>query len=753
MFARRTFELHSGVLHSYMMFLVLCMVILCFWIQCVSTLSSQNVLISRCLSELDVHYIDEWLQYHIHIGFESIIIIDDSPNSVLEDYGKMYSKHLRLVRSGHVLTAELLQSIRSSVSVLYLNINEYLVLKDHSFLSSMTGWPEINCLLFGSNNLDRIDWTSSTPYSIITRFTSRSNTYAGFTRRIRVSDELTDWNNVEEKFYGAGSLNSVVNISMPYVAMFASRTPEEFLNAVRELVRRLELQDSVDPGLDGLLERFLLVLTPEQLEQAITLVKTKPEVVWLSEISRITRHLDANSVPDFSLAAVYGQYTGSYHNPTAWFDLMYTQPQNIRKAVTFAVNYELLEICEREYQMLIHHTVIVFDMQPGNVHRIPSIPSEETVVQDPEENQVAASKVDNNSLYFTLMHHLLTLYPCMKVSLDQLNAFMEGFIKVLIGSTSHLNPDGIVAAMLVDFNGYYEKTVMTNHELVVSYHNEKRHEASTNSCFTSFYDEDHKILQKDFMMLVIHHDNESLDNIRNHLDLSRLDFVVPARINSSVFFEYVVYRDFLPDVLPELEHLKYVLVTTHSTLINVQPVACGYEVARLLSVAYRYDYDVVPLLRSKHWLMPTSINMHTLDFKLAWDTLLTAMGYSQSQIREYYYVTPLYRNSFIIKPHRLRELTILMRRAIFIAQNNPVVNEVLSRRMGFMYVGSNSDLEKSASIAQHIFNTSYYQLFPFVFERLPVFFLLTSGASICQHNDDCYTPEPDPIRPLTSPIS
>jgi hypothetical protein len=68
-----------------------------------------------------------------------------------------------------------------------------------------------------------------------------------------------------------------------------------------------------------------------------------------------------------------------------------------------------------------------------------------------------------------------------------------------------------------------------------------------------------------------------------------------------------------------------------------------------------------------------------------------------------------------------------MKKAIFIAENNIEIKNLLSKNSFYK--------EGSKEVSLKIFGTEYYQLFPFVFERLPSFFLHSLlNVSICQFN-------------------
>jgi hypothetical protein len=84
-----------------------------------------------------------------------------------------------------------------------------------------------------------------------------------------------------------------------------------------------------------------------------------------------------------------------------------------------------------------------------------------------------------------------------------------------------------------------------------------------------------------------------------------------------------------------------------------------------------------------------------------------------------------FRNVFIIKTEILIDMIHFMNKAMDIAINNENIKKLLSADSHYN--------EGSAEVAMKIFGTKYYQLFPFIFERLPSFYLHNINANIC-HN-------------------
>jgi hypothetical protein len=66
-----------------------------------------------------------------------------------------------------------------------------------------------------------------------------------------------------------------------------------------------------------------------------------------------------------------------------------------------------------------------------------------------------------------------------------------------------------------------------------------------------------------------------------------------------------------------------------------------------------------------------------------------------------------------------------MNRAIDIAVSNEEIKNLLEKDANYK--------EGSSDVSMRIFGTPYYQLHPFIFERLPSFYLHSINANIC-HN-------------------
>lgn len=232
----------------------------------------------------------------------------------------------------------------------------------------------------------------------------------------------------------------------------------------------------------------------------------------------------------------------------------------------------------------------------------------------------------------------------------------------------------------------------------------------------------------------LYQDDPSLVNDRNSINQSAFtanSAVRPVQIVSTKFFEYIMYRDVIPFVADDWQTstVQYVALTSYKTLSSYHGL-CAFEVNRVMSIGLKHNLDVVPLIRSSRRLLVGGVMAHTLAFKTAWDLLLQAMGFSISTIRRFDNIIPFYRNSMLIKPSWLQRLTIFMNNAANIAMLNESVHAAMNSNAEY--------ISGDEGVSRRIFQLdSGYQLFPFVFERLPSFFFAVYGATVCGPEHGC----------------
>eukprot|EP01036_Dinobryon_divergens_P027187 gene27187-35916_t len=232
------------------------------------------------------------------------------------------------------------------------------------------------------------------------------------------------------------------------------------------------------------------------------------------------------------------------------------------------------------------------------------------------------------------------------------------------------------------------------------------------------------------ILYLISHDNNS-DSLGRKFSQCKERWVKSVRIPNTVFFESIIYREIFPKLRTEWESLDFVITGTYKTVAK-QLHYNGFtqnqaQIKFFLDVAKNGQYDVVPFLRSGSGTMSFCMYWHGKPFKEAWTALLNSLGYSTALIRSLDEVKPFYRNIFIIRPAALVKLMQFMDRAMYVAENNLKVKELLQKDAKYK--------EGQEEVALRVFNTKYYQLHPFIFERLPSFFLHAENMTICHGPD------------------
>lgn len=233
-------------------------------------------------------------------------------------------------------------------------------------------------------------------------------------------------------------------------------------------------------------------------------------------------------------------------------------------------------------------------------------------------------------------------------------------------------------------------------------------------------------------MFIIGHSNDAI-NIAKGYAHCKEHYMKILPIPSTVFFESIVYENLLLDQLRTVAPpVSYFIIGTYKTVgkslaYNSYTQSLTNVRVLLRHAALRPDYDIIPFLRSGSAFLPFALYFHGPPFQASWDKLLLAMGYDLPVIRGFDQSKQIFfRNIFIIKTSRLEALCAFMSKAMDVAKNNAEVAQLLSKDSKYK--------EGDVKVAMKIFGTDYYQLHPFLFERLPAFFAYASGWKVCQES-------------------
>jgi len=226
------------------------------------------------------------------------------------------------------------------------------------------------------------------------------------------------------------------------------------------------------------------------------------------------------------------------------------------------------------------------------------------------------------------------------------------------------------------------------------------------------------------LLFIYSHDDKSQKK-SNKFIRCKTHWMKNVRIRNSKFFESIIYDDYY-EIYKQWKNVKYIITATYKTVNNLPLLDYKQDlnlIKNMLKVAIKDDYDIVPFIRAKDPILKFAVKHHGEGFKKAWYGILQAMGYSYNTIEALDDITPFYRNIFIIKAGVLRKLQKFMNKAINITMNDPKIESLMSADAEYE--------EGNPKVALNVFGTTYYQLHPFVFERLPSFFIHVNKFKIC----------------------
>jgi hypothetical protein len=131
-----------------------------------------------CIAKNEENYIQEWIDYHLKLGFDDIIIyqndwdfVINQPNVITK---QVTGKGIQVKTYNHCIN----ENIGVYDWLAFFDCDEFLVLKKHEniklFLQDYNEYNAvgINWVLFGDNNLNGID---NQNYSVLERFISRQS--------------------------------------------------------------------------------------------------------------------------------------------------------------------------------------------------------------------------------------------------------------------------------------------------------------------------------------------------------------------------------------------------------------------------------------------------------------------------------------------------------------------------------------------------------------------------------------------------
>lgn len=256
------------------------------------------------------------------------------------------------------------------------------------------------------------------------------------------------------------------------------------------------------------------------------------------------------------------------------------------------------------------------------------------------------------------------------------------------------------------------------------------------------------------LMYVFCHNDHTAEIARNVTSCWG-DWVQILLLSESKFFESSAYRYILPHLQPNWERYDYVITATYKTLavkiggkflqsteimkhgfdiLTKGPYQVPHHPTASLFFALRHALtlwapQVYPFLRadddSRYW----GEKYHGRRYSEAWDSVLTQQGFTKETIHAFDHRGVFYRNIYICQAAAFKGLVDAMATGVALAEGHTQVKTKMEVDSGYSF--------PDPQLAQKIYNHSNYHMHPFVFERMPAFYLFTAGVSVCIGVREC----------------
>lgn len=193
-----------------------------------------------CIAKKEDDYIQEWISYHLKLGFDKIFIYENDweheiHNPMVQTF-KVNGPRMQVPVYNHFI-----QNYKNDYDwAAFLDIDEFLVLKKHNniheFVKDYENYDAIgvNWMLFGDNNL-----TSTSERGVLSRFTKRQNDVNPHIKSIvnlkkvnsmLVHNHVGSWVDTNYKVYNNTPFNINGPIDIAQINHYFCKTKEEFIN-------------------------------------------------------------------------------------------------------------------------------------------------------------------------------------------------------------------------------------------------------------------------------------------------------------------------------------------------------------------------------------------------------------------------------------------------------------------------------------------------------------------------------------------
>lgn len=158
-----------------------------------------------CIAKDEELYIQEWIEYHLKLGFDRVYIYDNSNDHVLESLIKTYQNRIHVTHfPGKIQQMNAYRHFLKTFGskhgwVAFIDVDEFIVLHKHADIHTYleekcpTGSVALNWLYFGTNGFETYE-----DRPVLERFTRCSETVAAY---VKVIARIQDIESMPEPHY------------------------------------------------------------------------------------------------------------------------------------------------------------------------------------------------------------------------------------------------------------------------------------------------------------------------------------------------------------------------------------------------------------------------------------------------------------------------------------------------------------------------------------------------------------------------
>ena len=196
-----------------------------------------------CIAKNEDNYIEEWINYHLKLGFDKVFIYENNWRCVINN-----DKIVKIPFDGQAKQYAAYNHFMNTYNneydwAAFFDVDEFLVLHKHQNVKEFVNEYgtkssiAINWVLFGDNNIKEIN----NNYNILSRFTMRANSVNLHIKVIsKVSSDIKfilPHNTIKEWIdtcgnIGKGPFNKNCNINVAQINHYFCKTYEEFVQKV-----------------------------------------------------------------------------------------------------------------------------------------------------------------------------------------------------------------------------------------------------------------------------------------------------------------------------------------------------------------------------------------------------------------------------------------------------------------------------------------------------------------------------------------